>query len=251
MNARTTSGEEARTVERTALELGGDRGVLASGPGGKRHVAARQCAKCSDMRPWYTKIAWAISVDCAKRAAWSGERESASRWQRKTKSELGARRPCSCSFFRLFHLLRLRLRDSMRWASSVKHMRTRASDCWSRRRSLPSPRLARWRPRRRRPGACARIRARIRVTPRPERAPNTLPLELVQACGVQTHERRWTWLCDYRAALHRLSSQRSFLRAESGERRWQVKGDGEGGMEFSDVAKRQRRKGRCNGEHAR
>jgi hypothetical protein len=38
------------------------------------------------------------------------------------------------------------------WASPATHMRrTRARDCCSRRGSRPSPRLARWRPRRRRP----------------------------------------------------------------------------------------------------
>jgi hypothetical protein len=76
MSARTTSGEEART----ALELGGDRVVLANGRGGKRHIAARRRAKRGDMRPWHVKTAGIISVDCAKRAAGeSGERESASR----------------------------------------------------------------------------------------------------------------------------------------------------------------------------
>jgi hypothetical protein len=86
-------------VERTALELGGDRAVLASGRGGKRHLAARRRAKRGEMRPWHTKTAGVISVDCARRAAGeSGEGESASRWQRKTKPELGARRPCSSSF---------------------------------------------------------------------------------------------------------------------------------------------------------
>jgi hypothetical protein len=77
MSARTISGEKARTVERTALELGGDRVVLASGPGGKRHLAARRRAKRGEMRPWHTETAGVIGVDCARRGAGeSGEQES-------------------------------------------------------------------------------------------------------------------------------------------------------------------------------